>query len=85
MDNRKLEKGTVNTEPPMWQFRAVAVYDFYQGRQRQRDGWPWHSYAVGEIFYVIAQNGECWLAINEDDPKMKTACIWGKHFARLEQ
>ncbi|KIW63709.1 hypothetical protein PV04_08692 [Phialophora macrospora] len=80
MDNRKLERGTVNTEPPMWMFRAVAVYDFYQGRQRQRDG-----YATGEVFYVIAQDGECWLAINEGDPKMKTACIWGKHFTRLVQ
>jgi hypothetical protein len=32
MDIRTLERGTVNTEPRFWLFQAVAIYDFYQGR-----------------------------------------------------
>lgn len=41
------------------------------------------TYVVGEIFDVVGAWGECWLAINQDDPKKKVGWIWSKHFARF--
>jgi hypothetical protein len=36
-----------------------------------------------QIFDVIAEKGELWLAKNQDDPKEQVGWIWSKHFAKL--
>lgn len=36
-----------------------------------------------QIFDVIGQKGELWLARNQDDPSHKVGWIWEKHFARI--
>lgn len=36
-----------------------------------------------QIFDVIGQKGELWLARNQDDALKKVGWIWEKHFARF--
>lgn len=36
-----------------------------------------------QIFDVIAEKGELWLAKNQDDESETVGWIWSKHFARL--
>lgn len=36
-----------------------------------------------QIFDVIAEKGELWLAKNQDDPKNLVGWLWSKHFAKL--
>lgn len=36
-----------------------------------------------QIFDVIAEKGELWLAKNQDDPRDVVGWIWSKHFAKL--
>jgi hypothetical protein len=36
-----------------------------------------------QVFDVIEEKGELWLAKNQDDPWGKIGWIWSKHFARL--
>lgn len=36
-----------------------------------------------QIFDVIAEKGELWLAKNQDDPNEQVGWIWSKHFAKL--
>jgi hypothetical protein len=36
-----------------------------------------------QIFDVIAEKGELWLAKNQDDPREQVGWIWSKHFAKL--
>lgn len=36
-----------------------------------------------QIFDVIAEKGELWLAKNQDDPADQVGWIWSKHFAKL--
>ena len=36
-----------------------------------------------QIFDVIGERGELWLARNQDDPHGPVGWIWEKHFAKL--
>ena len=36
-----------------------------------------------QVFDVVAQKGELWLARNQDDPSHTIGWIWEKHFAKL--
>lgn len=36
-----------------------------------------------QIFDVIAEKGELWLAKNQDDSTEQVGWIWSKHFAKL--
>lgn len=36
-----------------------------------------------QIFDVIAEKGELWLAKNQDDLQSQVGWIWSKHFAKL--
>jgi hypothetical protein len=38
---------------------------------------------VNQIFDVIGEKGELWLAKNQDDDNDRIGWIWSKHFARL--
>lgn len=41
------------------------------------------AYDFLQIFDVIAEKGELWLAKNQDDPKNLVGWLWSKHFAKL--
>ncbi|RVX73426.1 hypothetical protein B0A52_03068 [Exophiala mesophila] len=64
-------------------FTAASVYEFNIDRSRQQGGFRYLTYVAGEIFDVIAEHGELWLAINQDDESREVGWIWNKHFAKL--
>ncbi|OAL28380.1 hypothetical protein AYO20_09497 [Fonsecaea nubica] len=80
------ETAPVDTEPrrePGVLFTAASVYEFNIDRSRQQGGFRYLTYVIGEIFDIIAEHGELWLAINQDDPTREIGWIWNKHFAKL--
>lgn len=38
---------------------------------------------VPQVFDIIGEKGELWLAKNQDDPTNLVGWIWEKHFAKL--
>lgn len=66
-------------------FTAASVYEFNIDRSRQQGGFRYLTYVAGEIFDIIAEHGELWLAINQDDPAREIGWIWNKHFAKLAE
>ena len=64
-------------------FLAASIYEFNIDRARREAGYPYLTYVAGEIFDVIAEKGELWLARNQDDPTRQVGWIWNKHFAKL--
>jgi dynamin-binding protein len=66
-------------------FLAASVYEFNIDRARREAGFPYLTYVTGEIFDVIAERGELWLARNQDDPEKQIGWIWNKHFAKLAE
>ena len=66
-------------------FPVASVYEFNIDRARREAGFPYLTYVAGEIFDVIGERGELWLAKNQDDPHQQIGWIWNKHFARLDK
>ena len=66
-------------------FPVASVYEFNIDRARREAGFPYLTYVAGEIFDVIGERGELWLAKNQDDPQQQIGWIWNKHFARLDK
>lgn len=64
-------------------FLAASVYEFNIDRARREAGYPYLTYVAGEIFDVIGEKGELWLAKNQDDDTNQIGWIWNKHFAKL--
>jgi hypothetical protein len=64
-------------------FIAASLFEFNLSTTKLEAGYPYLTYQAGEIFDVIAEKGELWLAKNEDDPKEQIGWIWSKHFAKL--
>ena len=64
-------------------FPVASVYEFNIDRARREAGFPYLTYVAGEIFDVIGERGELWLARNQDDPDQQIGWIWNKHFAKL--
>ncbi|CAK7270638.1 hypothetical protein SEPCBS119000_004190 [Sporothrix epigloea] len=61
---------------------AASLYEF-NIETKHEAGYPYLTYQAGEIFDVIAEKGELWLAKNQDDPSDLLGWIWSKHFAKL--
>jgi hypothetical protein len=66
-------------------FPVASVYEFNIDRARREAGIPYLTYVTGEIFDVIGERGELWLAKNQDDPHQQIGWIWNKHFAKLDK
>ncbi|KAL2809627.1 hypothetical protein BJX63DRAFT_349117 [Aspergillus granulosus] len=71
------------TKEPAVLFLAASIYEFNIDRARREAGYPYLTYVAGEIFDVIAEKGELWLARNQDDATHQVGWIWNKHFAKL--
>ncbi|RAL15598.1 putative Rho guanyl nucleotide exchange factor [Aspergillus homomorphus CBS 101889] len=84
-DNPQENTPLENEHPkePAVLFLAASIYEFNIDRARREAGYPYLTYVVGEIFDVIAEKGELWLAKNQDDPERQVGWIWNKHFAKL--
>lgn len=64
-------------------FLAASMFEFNIDRSRREAGYPYLTYVAGEVFDVLAEKGDLWLARNQDDPTSQVGWIWTKHFARL--
>ncbi|KAF4972211.1 hypothetical protein FZEAL_9639 [Fusarium zealandicum] len=62
---------------------AASLFEFNIATTKHEAGYPYLVYQAGEIFDVIAEKGELWLAKNQDDPNDQVGWIWSKHFAKL--
>ncbi|KAK7427680.1 hypothetical protein QQZ08_005786 [Neonectria magnoliae] len=62
---------------------AASLFEFNIVATKHEAGYPYLIYQAGEIFDVIAEKGELWLAKNQDDPVDRVGWIWSKHFAKL--
>ena len=71
------------TTDPKVLFLAASLYDFKIDETRYEAGYPYLTYDEGEIFDVIAEKGELWLARNQDDPTHRVGWIWTQHFAKV--
>jgi hypothetical protein len=84
MEENSLAPGTPQPpQEPGVLFTAASVYEFNIDRSRQQGGFRYLTYVTGEIFDIIAEHGELWLAINQDDATREIGWIWNKHFAKL--
>jgi len=66
-------------------YLAASLFEFHIEDTKREGIYPYLTYEAGELFDVIGEKGELWLAKNQDDPpdKIKVGWIWSKHFARL--
>jgi hypothetical protein len=64
-------------------FLAASLYEFNIDKSRREAGYPYLTYTEGEVFDVIAEKGELWLARNQDDATGQVGWIWTQHFAKL--
>lgn len=65
-------------------YLVASIYEFSIDRARQQAGYPYLTYGPGEIFDVLGEHGELWLAKNQDDRSNQVGWIWSKHFVRIE-
>ncbi|RDA96079.1 hypothetical protein CP533_5865, partial [Ophiocordyceps camponoti-saundersi (nom. inval.)] len=62
---------------------AASLFEFNISTTKHEAGYPYLTYQAGEIFDVVAEKGELWLAKNQDDATNRVGWIWSKHFAKL--
>ncbi|KAK3718886.1 hypothetical protein LTR37_004802 [Vermiconidia calcicola] len=74
---------TVETPPSL--FVCASLFEFSIDKTRKEGGYPYLTYVQGEVFDVIAQKGELWLAKNQDDSSNTLGWIWEQHFVILSQ
>ncbi|KAI1498262.1 hypothetical protein F5X99DRAFT_336267 [Biscogniauxia marginata] len=75
------ERKPINGYNVLW--LAASLFEFNIETTKHEAGYPYLTYQAGEIFDVIAEKGELWLAKNQDDPNSEVGWLWSKHFARL--
>lgn len=64
-------------------YMAASLFEFNIEGVKTEAGYPYLTYPAGDIFDVIAEKGELWLAKNNEDPTNRIGWIWSKHFARF--
>ncbi|KAI0535756.1 hypothetical protein GGR58DRAFT_503982 [Xylaria digitata] len=75
------ERQPINGFNVLW--LAASLFEFNIQTTKHEAGYPYLTYQAGEIFDVIAEKGELWLAKNQDDPNNLVGWLWSKHFAKL--
>jgi hypothetical protein len=66
-------------------FVCASLFEFNIDKARKEGGYPYLTYVQGEVFDVVAQKGELWLAKNQDDSSNGLGWIWEQHFVILSQ
>ncbi|RSL73524.1 hypothetical protein CEP51_011725 [Fusarium floridanum] len=67
----------------LWMAASLFEFNIPTPADRREGGYQYLLYQPGEIFDVIGEKGELWLAMNQDDPSGQVGWIWSKHFAKL--
>lgn len=92
MSDNPQEETRVDNQPPVEYhpseprvlFLAASVEQFhYEGERRGEAGYPYLTYESGDIFDVIGEKGELWLARNQDDATYQVGWIWNRHFSKV--
>jgi hypothetical protein len=76
-------EGFGDGDEPKVLFVVASLFEFHIDTNRREAGFPYLKYVAGEVFDIMAQRGELWLARNQDDPDKTLGWIWEKHFAML--
>ena len=66
-------------------FICASLFEFSIDKTRRKAGYPYLSYVQGDVFDVVSQKGELWLAKNQDDSSNVLGWIWEDHFVVLSQ
>ncbi len=66
-------------------FVCASLFEFSIDKTRREGGYPYLTYVQGEVFDVVGQKGELWLAKNQDDSSNSLGWIWEQHFVILSQ
>lgn len=66
-------------------FVCASLFEFSIDRTRREAGYPYLTYVQGEVFDVVGQKGELWLAKNQDDDTRTLGWIWEQHFVVLSE
>lgn len=74
-----------SSSEPVVLFVCASLFEFNIDKARKEGGYPYLTYVQGEVFDVIAQKGELWLARNQDDAGGMLGWIWEQHFVVLSQ
>lgn len=64
-------------------YMAASLFEFNFDGNKSEAGYPYLTYPAGDIFDILAEKGELWLAKNNEDPTERVGWIWSKHFARF--
>ncbi|KAI7494106.1 hypothetical protein KC367_g8266 [Hortaea werneckii] len=80
----QVSPATPNQKPPAI-FVCASLFEFSIDKTRKEAGFPYLTYVQGEVFDVVAQKGELWLARNQDDSTGALGWIWEQHFVILSQ
>ncbi|KAJ5558314.1 hypothetical protein N7535_008527 [Penicillium sp. DV-2018c] len=68
---------------PATLFCAASVCDF-NIETRTEGGYPYLTYVSGDVFDIIGEKGELWLARNQDDSTRTVGWIWNRHVVRID-
>ncbi|KUJ15228.1 uncharacterized protein LY89DRAFT_783417 [Mollisia scopiformis] len=71
------------TEDYLVLYVVASLFDFHLDLEKVEAGYTWLSYNAGDVFDVIGEKGELWLAVNQDDSQNKVGWLWSKHCAIL--
>lgn len=64
-------------------FVCASLFEFNIDKVRKEGGYPYLTYVQGEVFDVVAQKGELWLAKNQDDQGCQLGWLWEQHMVKL--
>jgi hypothetical protein len=68
---------------PATLFCAASVCDF-NIETRTEGGYPYLTYVSGDVFDIIGEKGELWLARNQDDGTGTVGWIWNRHVVKID-
>jgi hypothetical protein len=82
---REAEPSPIAPDELQVMFVCASLFEFSIEQTRREGGYPYLQYVQGEVFDVVGQKGELWLAKNQDDPKCTLGWIWEQHFIIVGQ
>ncbi|OKP07451.1 hypothetical protein PENSUB_6040 [Penicillium subrubescens] len=69
-----------STGRPVVLFNVVGLFDFNVDGDHLESGYPYLTYSQGELFSVIAEKEELWLAFHRNDAECKIGWLWKVQF-----
>ncbi|KAJ5121400.1 uncharacterized protein N7515_009361 [Penicillium bovifimosum] len=83
IDNYPPGERSASLTGPATLFCAASVCDF-NIETRTEGGYPYLTYVSGDVFDIIGEKGELWLARNQDDSTRTVGWIWNRHVVKID-